>query len=551
MKHFLSKVKKYGLGHKKTSVVAILAVIIIIYYILYSLFSTTASPQYILGKVHKGTISQTVTGSGQVSSENQLDITSEVSGKVISIKSVVGQKVKTGDIIATLDSGDAFVDLQNARISYAKLTKPAKEGDIANAKNNLTKSYSDAFGSISNTFLHTPTIISGLKDLFTSRDGYLSDQNSTQMSETGKSYRWSANVSYGIADNDYAKILIEYNNLTKTSATSSIESMISKTYDFIKKVSEALKDAQSAITYISTNQPEYNTSGSISSAVNIKTWSEQINNDLSSLLGAKNSIASNNDTLQKLTDGADVLDIQAEKLSLQQKEKTYSKYFIKAPFEGVIGRIPVHIYEQANNGTVIATISSNQKITNIPLNEVDAVKVENGQKVLLTFDAVSGIKVNGKVTQVDLVGTANQGVVTYNIKISFEADDLRIRPGMSIDAVITTKEKTGILVVPSNAVKSQGSGKNRNNYVEIFDSNEIPQKQIVTIGESDDINTEITGGLDEGQEIIVRTVVGGTLPNQSSTPTIFSSLGGSQRNIIQNANRTGATRTTNTTNTAR
>src|SRR3989344_8880678 len=142
MKHFLSKVKKYGLGHKKTSVVAILAVIIIIYYILYSLFSTTASPQYILGKVHKGTISQTVTGSGQVSSENQLDVTSEVSGKILAVNVVVGQHVRRGDLLVSIDSHDAAISLESARIAYAKLVQPAKADDITNSENSLTKAYS-------------------------------------------------------------------------------------------------------------------------------------------------------------------------------------------------------------------------------------------------------------------------------------------------------------------------------------------------------------------------------------------------------------------------
>jgi len=380
-------------------------------------------------------------------------------------------------------------------------------------------------------------VIDGLDDLFYSRDGYLSDQISTNLNDTAESYRTIAAISYDKADNQYEALLNEYKNLSRTSATSSIETMLIKTYDLTKAISGVLKNTQSTIVYISTSQAEYNSAVAPAATVNVNTWSADINSQLTSLLSSKNNIESNKDTLDDLLNGADDLDIKSEKLSLQQKERAYAKYFIRAPFEGVIGRIPVNVYDQASNGTVIATISSNKKITTIPLNEVDAVKVEKDQKVELTFDAIPDLKIEGKVIEVDLVGTANQGVVTYNIKIIFENSDNRIRAGMSTDATIITEEINNILIVPSGSIKSKGIGKQQTNYVETLDDDGIVTQKTIKTGNTDDTNTEIIEGLNEGDEIIIKTIkVSAT--TKAETPTIFSGLGKSQDNMIKKANRT-------------
>ncbi|MEK9201216.1 MAG: efflux RND transporter periplasmic adaptor subunit [Patescibacteria group bacterium] len=529
-----SKIKSFIKNHKFISTIILIIIIIAGYYSYKAIFTKEALPQYIMAPVQIGKIIQSVTGSGQVSAENQIEVTSEVSAKITSIKVAVGNEVKAGDLLATLDAKDASISLENAKIAYEKLVEPAKKGDVVNAENNLTKAYSDGFGAISNAFLDIPGIMSGLKDTLYSRDGYLSDQSSQNLTNTGREYRNTAGLSYDQASIRYASILEEYKTISKNSPRPVIESMLEKTYEFTRQVAETIIDTQNAVTFISVSQPDYKTSTATTASANINTWLGQANSNLSSLLSAKNTIESSADTLKNLKEGADALDIRSEKLALEQAQRTYDKYFIRAPFAGVIGKIPVKIYDQASSGTSIATIVSNRKITTIPLNEVDAVKVKKGNKVELTFDAVQNLTVDGVVTEVDLVGTQSQGVVTYNIKIAFEGIDQRILPGMSVDANVITQEKTGILVVPTGAIK----GKGNNTYVEtMIESVTSPLQIPVTTGESDDTNTEITDGIEEGQKIIVRTVAAGTGPASSGTPTIFSSFGNSQRGVIQNANR--------------
>jgi multidrug efflux pump subunit AcrA (membrane-fusion protein) len=196
-----------------------------------------------------------------------------------------------------------------------------------------------------------------------------------------------------------------------------------------------------------------------------------MNSDVSSLLSAQNGIATAENSLTNLVIGANTLDIQSQQLSLQQAEQTYANYFIRAPFAGVIGRIPVNVYGQAGGSTVIATVIGNQKIATLSLNEVDAATVKTGDPVALTFDAINNFTATGTIAEVDLVGAVSSGVVSYGVKVAIATTDSRINPGMSVNAIITTSEIDGVIVVPGAAVKTQGNA----NYVQIFDPSVVSQ----------------------------------------------------------------------------
>ncbi|MCX6800275.1 MAG: efflux RND transporter periplasmic adaptor subunit [Candidatus Falkowbacteria bacterium] len=81
----------------------------------------TAVPQinYTLEPVARGSVIAAVSGSGQVSSYNQLDIKPKVSADIISIKVQSGQKVKKGDVLVELDNSDLLTQLKNAQNSLA------------------------------------------------------------------------------------------------------------------------------------------------------------------------------------------------------------------------------------------------------------------------------------------------------------------------------------------------------------------------------------------------------------------------------------------------
>lgn len=537
------KIKIWIIAHKKTSIVLALILVFAGFKIYQNLTSTSGEPKYIITTVKKGSIITTVTGSGQVSADNQIDIQSKASGDITAIYVKPGQIVTAGTLLAQVDSRDADLTLKSAQLSYDKLVAPAKPQDVKAAEVGLNTAYNDAWNGISSTFIDYPNLLTGLDNLFYNPSGYLSSANNLNKSDMSRSYIQNAGIIYDQAKNQYKTVLMEYNSLSRASATTSIDLLLSDTQKMVKIMADALKNTQTTVSYIA--QTESDTSANATTAAtNVNTWLASINNHLSSILSAQSSITSSQNNLTNLTEGPDALDVAAQKISLQKQQLSYQNYFIRAPFDGTIARVPVKVGSPAGSAT-IATLVTTQKIATISLNEVDVAKIKVGDKVNLTFDAIDELNITGEIAEIDLVGTVSSGVVNYSVKISFDTQDERVKSGMSVNASIITESKQDVLVVPSASIKSQGN----TYYVDYFDqkypdaqassgiiSKTLPLSKMVEIGLSDDTSTEIISGLNEGEQIVSRTVTQ-TASAAAAAPSLFGGNSGTRTGGTTNAAR--------------
>jgi len=234
------------------------------------------------------------------------------------------------------------------------------------------------------------------------------------------------------------------------------------------------------------------------------------------------------------------IDIAALKIQVSQAENSYQQAVedlnnanITSPFDGSVAKISQNIGDSATSNTAILTMVMPKKLAIISLNEVDTAKIKTGQKATLTFNAVDGLSITGEVAEIENIGTVTQGVVNYSVKISFDTQDERIKPQMSVSATITTDERLDILLVPNSAIKTADDN---TSYVEVFNNltanntetslttTNLPDKKTVVIGLADDTNTEITSGLSEGDKIIVKTETA-TSKTTSTTKKTNSGLG--------------------------
>ena len=511
-------VRAWSSAHRFGSVLVIAVVIVGGFGMYKSATTAKAATQYVLSPVTQGSIIQTVTGSGQVSAANQIDVTPQVSGTITGIAVSVGQHVNQDDLLATIDHANALNSLNNAKLSFAQLTEPAKPGDIANAENAVTKSYSDGFTAVSGTFTDLQTIMPGMNDMLYGQTGFLSDQKSTLLSVTGQNYRETAGQSYDKANAEYGTILSEYKSLSRQSATSSIAQLITDAYGMVKDVSTALQNTQNAVTWISNAQPKYDPTGLATAEADVTGWSNSVNGDVSSLSSASNTIVSDANTLYNLQTGADPLAVEAGRISLQQAEQTYQNYFIRAPFSGTIGRIPTAVYSQAGGSTVIATVVGDQKLANISLDEVDAANVKVGEKATVTFDAINNFTATGTVSEVDQVGTVSGGVVSFGVKIAIDTVDPRILPGMSLNVTIIVNELDGVTIVPTAAVKTSG----KQSYVQTIDPATVRaymQKQAAASGRTGSTTRNYSG---TGAGSSTRSSTGSSAGGNASSTRQFS-----------------------------
>ncbi|MEI7709711.1 MAG: HlyD family efflux transporter periplasmic adaptor subunit [bacterium] len=536
----MNKIKKYILNHKIISALFLIVLLAVIYFIYSKATSTAGDTRYLTTKVAKGTIVSSIIGSGQVSSLSQVDIKTKVSGEVTYVAASNGQKIQKGGLLAKIDSTDAEKSVRDAEINLASAKLSLEKLKIQNSADNISagllKAYTDGFSAVSNTFLDLPSIMNGLEDDLNNSN--LSENTARISGKTAENYRSLADNAYYNADASINTSRSFYRTLNNNSSKVDVEKSINSTYDSAILVLNAIKDIRSFVDYMAEDTGKTSEFSTFQNS--LSTEASTMSAHVDSLLNAKTSIANNKDSSQNSS-----LDIQGGEISVQQKQNALqdakdklADYFIKAPFDGTLANISIKQSDQVGSGTTVATFITPKQLAEISMNEVDVAKIKIGQKATLTFDAIPDLSISGLVADVDTIGTVSQGVVTYIVKVSFDTQDDRIKPSMSVSAAIITAAKQDVLLVPNSAVKSQ----NGTSYVEMFDAPIIPptdgligsiskiapNKITVEIGIVSDSQTEIISGIKEGDEIVSRTITPKTTAT-AAAPSLFGSTGTSGR----------------------
>lgn len=557
-----TSLKAYVFAHKIISAIA-LVVILFIGYKVEAALTTAATPtKYVVAAVAQGTIISTVSGSGQVGTTDQVNLTSSVSGNLTSLPVIEGQSVKAGQVIATIDSSQAALDLQNAQTALSDLIDPNSDQSLqtkdalqtaqqgyTQSVQTLAKDYTSGYSDITTSFTDLLNVLSSLNTMIDTSGGYLNETDTRYMGDVVVNYREQAMASLSTAQNAYDSAFSTYKMTPSTSSTSSIAALMATTYNVVNDTAQAVRDTKTTVDYIKNNNLEKTTGDSATPETNLNSWTNTMNSDLSNLLSTQNNISAdeNNitsaasnviekqDALNSLQDPNSTT-ITSAQLAVAQKQQAYDNYTITSPFDGSVAKLDIQTTDKTiSNGEAIATVITDKQVANITLNEVDASKVKLGQKATMTFDAVDGLTLTGTVTQIDLIGTVTQGVVNYGVQITFDENSDQVKSGMTVTADIDTDVVTDVIEVPNTAIKTSGS----TSYVQTVDASVpvstnagetlsvTPTNQAIVTGITDGSYTEITSGLSVGDEIITKTIAASTATTASKTPTILSATTGS------------------------
>jgi HlyD family secretion protein len=544
--NFLGKLKKYAINHKIISVIVLLVLVGGGYWLYTIVFPKVVVAQYELAKIENGSIVSSVSGTGQVSASNQVDLSAKVSGKVIYINGASGQEVKEGDLIAQIDSGTTGYELQNAQLSYQN-SITTNQDDLKKAQDSLLKaresldsSYVDGLATLTSVSSKMLDSVEKMKELY-ENGGYFDGTKNRIFSENIRGQIKISYSNYINVRNSLNLFIADSNSLSSATSKEDIANFIDKSYLISLQISQTTKLTQDTVINARDKESDYITDADAAYSDAVSNALEA-NSIVSSISSAKKNITLNISalsdaqiTLKNLEAGQNSLDVRSKLLALQQKEDSYSDYFIRAPFDGVIASIDVQKGNEVSSNNSIATVITKKKIAEISLNEIDAAKVKVGQKATITFDAIEDLSLAGEVAEVNLVGTVSQGVVSYTIKIGFDSEDDRIKPGMTATADIVINSAENVLVVPTSAIKTRGS----KNFIQIVKENvdpknfknvtliSKPQSVEVTTGITNDDSSEITSGLSEGDVYIVKTVTTSTTATKTTTttPSLFGAAG--------------------------
>lgn len=202
---------------------------------------------------------------------------------------------------------------------------------------------------------------------------------------------------------------------------------------------------------------------------------------------------------------------------------------ISAPMSGTISNITIvpgmtlttgsTSTTETASGTRIAVIKSEGKpLIFVNLSEIDVPKVVQGQKTIITVDAIADKTFTGSIVSVDRIGAVSNSVTNYPAIILLDTNVPELLPNMAVTANIILDTKANVLLVPSAAIQTQ----NGQPVIRVL-KNGIEQDIPVETGLTSDTQTEVISGVKEGDEVITGTISSST---QNTSTSVFGGFGG-------------------------
>ena len=212
-----------------------------------------------------------------------------------------------------------------------------------------------------------------------------------------------------------------------------------------------------------------------------------------------------------------LVDQSAAALSVAETNLFYTK--IVSPVDGVvisrnvdIGQTVAASFQTPTLFVIAADLTKMQIDTTV--DEADISVVKAGQEAEFTIDAYPEETFRGVVAQVRNAAVTVQNVVTYDVVVTVDNRDLKLKPGMTADVSIITSVVKDVLRIPDAALRFKPAVQGRpapapggrGPAVWIEESGQ-PVRVPVKIGMSDGSFTElVSGGLKEGQPVIIESL---------------------------------------------
>lgn len=152
--------------------------------------------------------------------------------------------------------------------------------------------------------------------------------------------------------------------------------------------------------------------------------------------------------------------LEAAQKAVDSAKETLDNYTIKSPIDGEVitkgykagDKLGGSGQSAGKSATTLATIYDMSAYTfKMAIDETDISKIQVGQKVEITADAMPGETFGGTVTNISLEGSSQGGVSTYPVTVTLDNTD-KLLPGMNINAKIVIGSASGVLCIPADAL---------------------------------------------------------------------------------------------------
>ncbi|MCD8157301.1 MAG: efflux RND transporter periplasmic adaptor subunit [Clostridiales bacterium] len=447
--------KKQFKRKKLILILVIIAAVIIalVFFVRKKLNTVTIESNVVeLEEVQKRDLSEYISLKGTGSGESSMNYSSSAASEILTVNVAVGDEVKVGDVIATLDTEaiQSEIDMLETFIANAE----------ALAANTSTQNQR------------------ALEQAKSDQETQLAAANQA-ISSAQSSY--DAAVASLNAVNDQITALTDQMNASEDEAEKAdLAAQISTLQTELPEYQAVVSSAEAAVSEAKAN---YN---SVKSATDEAIYNAQNTIDMEKYSTTDDTTTQKQlDTLYSQLDDCEII----------------------SQTDGIVTDVKTAVGDVNTPDATLVTVESvDTMIMTATVDETDILSLEEGMKAIITADALPDEEINGEIVRVVKVLTTSSETGTGGFSVDIRMDDCELLSGMSVKAKIILTDKSDILCVPYDLVQYDEDGQA---YVLVAEENNVDMDFIavrrdIEVGEEMDYYVEVTGGdLAEGDYIIM------------------------------------------------
>jgi RND family efflux transporter MFP subunit len=506
-------------GYKKYIIGIIVIVLVIVFFILHSASGSTSIIQ--TAPVTVGNVVEIVNVTGQVLPVDKADLSFEKSGTISAINVAVGDTVKAGDAIATLDSATDQASLATQQAKLDDLTRSlrpveyaADQSQVSAAQVALANAEADAENASRQAYVSIQSAVNNYTDsFFTNPQSVNPTINVTVQSQQNQ-------IAINNERLEVSSILAAWKAdiATSTMSAASATTLLASADGYLTTIKSFMSDLSTIINSLSSGNSSLSANviaadvatmnsamaGENSAETAVTAAQTELTNASSSLGSAQSQFA-----LDQAGSSQDAINAQSAQVDVAKAELAQDT--INSPIDGIITQVVPNVGEFVPAGQVEFSVI-NDGIYKIEayVAEADIAKVAINDMASVTLDAYgSNVNFPAHVVAIDPAETVLQGVPTYKVTLYFNANDPRIRSGMTANTYILTHEVDNVIEIPYRAVINNASGditgSTASTTVRVVNADGKTYDTVpVTIGlKGSDGTAQIISGLSVGQTVVV------------------------------------------------
>ncbi|KKQ78199.1 MAG: hypothetical protein A3A96_00085 [Candidatus Zambryskibacteria bacterium RIFCSPLOWO2_01_FULL_39_39] len=450
----------------------------------------------------RANIVQEVAATGKVKPNQNVNLGFDKSGRVANVYTSVGEMVKGGQIIATLESGEILADIAKARATLLEENIKLRE-----TESTTPITYNDAYknleAAIKGGFADADNAVRNRADQFFKNT---TDTPKFEISIISGNFIHYFNVPSDTTieiSNERKKvenILIDWQKRILNLNSSNLISEANKAISDLGIISTFLDKIAGAVNTFSPVEYAYETTVN-GYKTTISSARSEVSLAISDLVTAKDKL----NTAGTLGDGGQFGSIltQEAKVSgavatISSLEASLNKLTIRAPFDGVVTLQDAKVGSAVSAGaTLVSVVSQNEMYVEANISEIHIGKISTGNPVSITFDAFLNEIFLGEVSFIEPGDVVIDGIVNYKVRVSLKNFDPRIKSGLTANLKIETSKKENVVSIPMYVVIKEGD----KNFVNKLVGKDV-QKIPVTLGlYGNNGLVEILSGVGEGETL--------------------------------------------------